>query len=98
MSEATARLPWRISEKKIGKTVYRQEIIDADGKRVLDVFEVESNRRDAHPLALIVKAVNGHALLVEALEKARRDLRDYGAAPIQQVCEDLKQALEEAKP
>ena len=51
--------------------------------------------------ALIVKAVNrddAYDSLVEALEKARLDLRDYGAAPIQQVCEEMKRALDEAKP
>ena len=47
--------------------------------------------------ALIVRDHNAHDALVEALAKARRDLRDYGAAPIQQVCEEMKRALDEAK-
>ena len=56
------------------------------------------SRTGKEDAALIVKAVNAHGSLVEALGKARRDLRDYGAAPIQQVCEEMKRALDEAKP
>ena len=84
MSDATARLPWHRGGRQ---TSY---IYDADGKVVAESAGLEF-------VALIVHRVNAHAALVEALEKARRDLRDYGAAPIQQVCEEMKRALDEAK-
>ena len=48
-------------------------------------------------LANLKRAKHQRDRLVTALETARRDLRDYGAAPIQQVREELQQALEEAK-
>ena len=85
MSDATARLPWHRGGRQ---TSY---IYDADGKVVAESAGLEF-------VALIVHWVNAHAALVEALAQARRDLRDYGAAPIQQVCEEMKRALDEAKP
>ncbi|KKN03809.1 hypothetical protein LCGC14_1103820 [marine sediment metagenome] len=53
--------------------------------------------RELHRLLGEALADPAHDALVGALEKARRDLRDYGAAPIQQVREEMKRALEEDK-
>lgn len=67
------------------------DILLPDGQKVARAYGAAN---DAYATAFfIARDHNSHDKLVEALEKARRDLRDYGAAPIQQVREEMKQAL-----
>lgn len=103
MSEATAR-PWHISHRQIGETVYCQEIIDADGKRVL-ITEVET-KPEADAIAFIVKAVNAHDKLVEALEEiaaTRKEPDEYWefedwTSALEKCNNRARAALKEAQP
>ncbi len=83
--------PWRISEKQIGETVYRCEIIDANGQRVL-LQEVES-KPEHEVLVRIVACVNACAgLPLEDLEEDKDVLRL--AFRYQRERDDLLAALE----
>ena len=93
MSDATALHAW---DRGIGWEVHKEHSGGCDGRGAInDGWHDTFREKDAARIAL---TWNAHDSLVEALAKARRDLRDYGAAPIQQVCEEMKRALDEAKP
>ena len=98
MSDATARARYRANKMRDNGQIFIDDMERGYAIAVmLRNYDVPAEELDANA-ETVVRGLNAHDPLVEALEKARRDLRDYGAAPIQQVCEEMKRALDEAKP